>query len=101
MARVREATAGESGIDVAQRLMPYLEAWGLRHRVGGEMPGVLDEFAERALTLVTVMPPHQRRETVEELVCPHDRDEARRAIDALIAGAYVAEDEQGCLRLLD
>jgi hypothetical protein len=45
------------------------------------------------------MPPHQRRATIGDLVCPNDPERGQRAIDALIEGAFVAEDERGCLHL--
>ena len=105
MTPVREATRSEDAIDVAKRLKPYIDT---PHSRGADAPDrgahqaspTLDDLMERAATLVAVMPPHQRRATIEELVCPHDPRRGQRAIDALIEGALVAEDERGCLRLL-
>lgn len=105
MTRVREATRSEDVADVAKRLRPYLDA---PHSRGENAPDpdahqaspMLDDLTERAATLVAVMPPRQRRATIEELVCPHDPERGRRAVDALIEGLFVAEDERGCLRLL-
>lgn len=93
MARDRVATRSEDVVDITARLEPYLVR-------AQEAPPVFDELMERAVTFVAAMPPHQRRATVEELVCPHDRERGRRAVDALIEAAFVAEDERGCLRLL-
>ena len=61
---------------------------------------MLDDLMERAAMLIAVMPPRQRRATIEELVCPHDPERGRGAVDALIEGAFAAEDERGCLHLL-
>jgi hypothetical protein len=56
------------------------------------------ELVERAATLLTVMPPNQRRQTIEDLLAPHDHDRGRRAVEALIATGFAAEDEAGRLR---
>lgn len=91
---------------MANRLRPYIDT---PHSLGDAAPDLpayptvspaLDELGERAVTFLAVMPPRQRRATIEGLVCPHDPERGRRAVDALIEGAFVAEDERGCLRLL-
>jgi hypothetical protein len=61
---------------------------------------VLDELMQRAVLLLAVMPRNQRRETIEEIIAPHDLDRGRRAIDALIESGYVAVDEADRLRRL-
>jgi hypothetical protein len=104
MARVREAARSEDVADVRMRLGPYLDtsprgADAPEHN-GHEASPALDELTERAVTFVTVMPPRQRRATIEELVCPHDLERGRRAVETLIECSYLAEDERGCLRLL-
>jgi hypothetical protein len=102
MARVREATRSEDVRDVAKRLEPYLDAPPypkVDDGSNGDTP-VLDELGQRVVTFVAVMPPHQRRATIEGLVCPHEPELGRRTVDSLIDAALVAEDERGCLRLL-
>lgn len=85
---------------MAKRLEPYLDA---RHSNGApeghDTSPLLDELAERAATLVTVMPPRPRRAMIEELVCPNDRERGRRAVSALVERGVLAEDERGCLLL--
>lgn len=61
---------------------------------------MLDELMQRAVLLLAVMPRNQRRETIEEIVSPHELDRGRRAVDALIGSGYVAVDEAGRLRRL-
>jgi hypothetical protein len=56
------------------------------------------ELVERAATLLAVMPRNQLRETIEDLLAPHDREKGRRAVDALIDAAFAIEDETGHLR---
>ena len=56
-----------------------------------------DELVERAATLLLVMPPNQRRSTIEWLLSPDNPERGRRAIDALIESALVLEDEAGLL----
>jgi hypothetical protein len=56
------------------------------------------ELVERAATLLAVMPRNQLRETIEDLLSPHDRERGRRAVDALIDAAIAIEDETGHLR---
>jgi hypothetical protein len=105
MTRVREATRSEDVAEVAKRLRPYIDT---RQSRGGGSPvpdarqasPMLDEVQERAATILAVMPPRQHRVTIEDLVCPDDPERGRQAVDALIEGAFVAEDERGCLRLL-
>lgn len=104
MTPVREATRSEDVADVANRLKPYIDTPHSRGEVATEPDAspaspMLDDLMERAATLVAVMPPHQRRATIGDLVCPNDPERGQRAIDALIEGAFVAEDERGCLRL--
>jgi hypothetical protein len=55
------------------------------------------ELVERAATLLLVMPPNQPRETIEELISPHDRERGRRAVAVLIDSAFAAEDSAGRL----
>jgi hypothetical protein len=105
MTRVREATRSEDVADVAKRLEPYIDAphsrgEDARYRDAHQVSPAIDDLLERAATLVAVMPPRQRRATIEELVCPHDPERGRHAVDALIEGAFAAEDERGCLHLL-
>jgi hypothetical protein len=87
---------------VAKRLEPYLDTLYPKDDGGsnGHAQPMLDELGERVVTFLAVMPPHQRRATIEGLVCPHDPELGRRTVDSLIEGAFVAEDERGCLRLL-
>jgi hypothetical protein len=56
------------------------------------------ELVEKAATLLAVMPRNQLRETIEDLLAPHDRERGRRAVDALIERAFAIEDETGHLR---
>lgn len=103
MARTSEVIRDQNVARVSERLEPYLAAREAREEA--RPPGadaaapVLDELAQRAMTFVTVMPPRQHRETIEELVSPNDPELGRRAIDALIEGALVTEDDRGCLLL--
>jgi hypothetical protein len=60
-----------------------------------------DELVAKAATLLLVMPPHQSRKTIEELVSPHDPELGERAVTALIDSAFAAEDDHGRLRRLD
>jgi hypothetical protein len=67
--------------------------------VAVESPAEADpELVERAATLLAVMPRNQLRETIEDLLAPHDREKGRRAVDALIDAAFAIEDETGHLR---
>jgi hypothetical protein len=74
--------------DVAVTALPAAEA------------EVLDELMQRTVLLLAVMPRNQRRETIEEIISPHDLERGRRAIDALVESGYVAVDEAGRLRRL-
>jgi Lon protease-like protein len=56
------------------------------------------ELVERAATLLAVMPRNQLRQTIEHLLSPHDREQGRRAVDALIDAAFAIEDETGHIR---
>jgi hypothetical protein len=97
----------EEYVDVPERLRPYLDASTEREsqRVPSgesdtEFLEILD-LMERVVNLLTLMPPwSQRRETIEDLISPYDRVHGRRAVDALIEAAEVAEDETGHLYLL-
>ena len=62
---------------------------------------VEQELADKAATLLTVMPPHQDRTTIEELLAPHDPERGRLAVDALIASGFAVVDERGHLRRAD
>jgi hypothetical protein len=59
---------------------------------------VESDLVERAATLLLVMPRNQHRETIEELLSPNDREQGRRAVDALIEAAFAGEDDAGRLR---
>jgi hypothetical protein len=82
---------------VVERLAPYDVA--LVEGVGcPDAPD--DELVERAATLLQLMPRNQRRETIEDLVCPHDQQRGREAVEALIDAAFATEDVTGRLRLV-
>jgi hypothetical protein len=103
--RVRGETETEGLGDVPDRLRPYvglpLEQRGTPSPCGADtVAPILEELMVRASTLVAVMPPHQRRAAIEELVCPQNPERGRLAVDALIKGAFFIEDEMGCLRRL-
>lgn len=93
----RQADVAEPHVNVAERLAAYEVAY---------LPDVSrleerdDDLVERAATLLLVMPGHQRRETIEELLCPNDPERGRRAVDALIHAALAAEDDAGRLRAM-
>ena len=82
---------------VVERLAPYdvalVDDVRSTHVVDGEL-------VERAATLLQLLPRNQRRETIEELVCPNDQPRGRRAVDALIDAEFAAEDRTGRLRLV-
>ncbi|HUG64632.1 MAG TPA: hypothetical protein VMK83_05380 [Gaiellaceae bacterium] len=80
---------------VAERLAPYetSELADVREEEADE-----PELVERAATLLAIMPRNQLRATIESLLSPHDLERGRRAVDALIAAAFAAEDESGHLR---
>lgn len=84
--------------DVAERLAPYETV----REVDPVEPSDadVDELVERAATLLLVMPANQKRETMEDLLSPNDRDKGRRAVDALIESAFATEDESGRLHRL-
>lgn len=94
----------EQYVDVAERLRPYLDTStddkSQRARGGAPDDKLLDELMQRAVNLLTVMAVSQRRETVEDLLSPYDLAQGRRAVDALIEAAFVAEDHTGHLHLL-
>jgi hypothetical protein len=82
---------------VIERLAPYDVA--LVDDVS--YPDAVDgDLVERAATLLQLMPRNQRRETIEDLVCPNDQQRGRRAVAALIDAAFAAEDGTGRLRLV-
>jgi hypothetical protein len=84
--------------DVPARLAPYEVATDAQP---APLPDEdVAELVERAVTLLRVMPANQRRETVEDLLCPHDPEKGRRAVDALIESAFAAEDDAGRLHRL-
>lgn len=97
MVRRRSQSVDEHEFDVADRLRAYEVA----HvpDVSGLGPAD-DDLVERAATLLQVMPGSQRRETIENLLAPHDPGRGRRAVDALIDAALAAEDDYGRLRPL-
>ena len=96
MSRGLDARDAFAVTDVARRLAPY------EIDVSPTAPLQQDAEAlalvERAATLLMVMPANQKRETVEDLLSPNDRDKGRRAVDALIESAFAAEDDAGRLR---
>ena len=103
MRRKREAARVEDFVQVAERLRPYVTASPAGDDSSPESPSapdpvVLDELMQRVVTLLVVMPRNQRRETIEELVSPHDPGRAQRAVDALIEAEIVTEDDTGVLR---
>ena len=82
--------------DVAERLAPY-ETDTRPEQLEQPDPETF-ALVERAATLLMVMPANQKRETVEDLLSPNDREKGRRAVDALIESAFAAEDDSGRLR---
>lgn len=56
------------------------------------------ELVEKAAALLTVMPPNQRRQTIEDLLAPHDHERGRQAVDALISTGFATEDGNGRIR---
>ena len=58
------------------------------------------DLVDKAATLLLIMPPHQPRKTIAELVAPHDPDRGDRAVAALIEADFAAEDAAGRLRRL-
>lgn len=103
--RRNNRTEDERYVSLETRLRPFLgeASTGDESR---SVPGaaldaeLIDErVLERALNLLMFMPRNQRRETIEDLLYPEDHERGRRAVDALIKAAYIAEDEYtGCLR---
>jgi hypothetical protein len=81
-------------VGVAERLDPYRTSDVSAPTEDGAEP----ELVERAATLLSVMPRNQLRETIEDLLSPHDRERGRRAVDALIDAAFAIEDDTGHLR---
>lgn len=89
---------------LTERLEPYVLApdemeKGSLSQLPAAEAEIYDELIQRAVLLLAVMPRNQRRESIEEVLSPHD-DRGRRAIDALIESGYVAVDEGGRLRRL-
>jgi len=80
--------------EVASRL----DVYGTSDVSVADQSGAEPELVERAATLLAVMPRNQLRETIEDLLSPHDRERGRRAVDALIDAAFAIEDETGHLR---
>ena len=98
MRRKQEAARVEEFVQVAERLRPYVGAADDGNGFAVPDPPILDELMQRAVTLLTVMPRHQRRETIENLLSPYDPDRGRRAVDALLDADLVTVDEAGFLR---
>jgi len=92
--RRREGTEEFRITGVVDRLTPYETAEVLQPDVDAADP----ELVERAATLLAVMPRNQLRQTIEHLLSPHDREQGRRAVDALIDAAFAIEDETGHIR---
>ena len=82
---------------VVERLAPYDVALVDDVRSSQAVDG---ELVKKAATLLQLMPRNQRRETIEDLVCPNDQPRGRRAVDALIDAEFAAEDWTGRLRLV-
>ena len=107
MARARQAAQPEYVADLASRLQPFLEKPDRESAGRPEVDGYaangsaetpwLEELVERALRFLTVIPSRPRRGTLEELVCPGDRERGRAVIDALVARGLAQEDERGYL----
>ena len=57
-----------------------------------------DDLTEKAATLIKLMPRNQHRETIELILSPNDPHRGRRAVDALIDAAVIAEDDRGRIR---
>ena len=81
---------------VAERLAAYEVVADVEEM--DESDVVESELLERAVRLLLVMPRPPRRETVESLLSPNDPERGRRAVDALIAQSFAAEDDAGRLR---
>jgi hypothetical protein len=79
---------------VADRLLPYAVSQrdSVEHGAADD-----DELVRKAVTLLTVMPRNQQRETLESLLSPNDPQKGRRAVDALIAADFATEDARGRL----
>lgn len=92
--RRRTSADSYSVVGIAEKLAPYETD---EPHVDTD-DAVEPELAERAATLLAVMPRNQLRETVERLVSPNDLERGRRAIDALIDAAFAIEDETGHIR---
>ncbi len=93
----RRARSEEFRVEgVVERLAPYDVA--LVDDVRSTL-AVDGELVERAATLLQLLP-RQRRETIEDLVCPNDQPRGRRAVDALIDSEFAAEDRAGRLHLV-
>ena len=98
MRRKREEARAEEFVQVAERLRPYVGAdFDDGNGYAAADPPILDEIMQRAVTLLTVMPRHQRRETIESLVSPYDPERGQRAVDALVDADLVTVDEAGFL----
>ena len=96
----RTRTDAQEYVDIAERLRPYLGTPIDDESQRAPDAELLDELRERAVNLLRRMPRNQRRETIEDLLSPHDLAQGRRAVDALIEAAFVAEDDTGHLHLL-
>jgi hypothetical protein len=93
-------TDAEEYVDIAERLSEYIEA-SIDDESQHAADAALDaELMERAMNLLARMPRNQRRETIEDLLSPHDLAQGRSAVDALIEAAFVVEDDTGRLHLL-
>jgi hypothetical protein len=103
LGRKRGAKGSEHLVGVAERVRAYADAPHSDNGNGSKPDDLesreLNGLVERAETFLAVMPPRQRRETVEHLVAPNDPERGRHAIDVLIERAVAFEDERGCLRL--
>jgi hypothetical protein len=80
---------------VAERLADYETAAPDVAVLGDDVD---EELVARAATLLTVLPGRQPRAKIELLLSPNDPDRGRRAVDALIASAFAAEDDNGRVR---
>ena len=81
-------------VGVSERVAPY--DFSAANCDASDVPA--DELVEKAATLLRVMPPNQLRSAIEALLSPNDPERGHRAVDALIASAFVVEDDTGRLR---
>ena len=102
----RKPARTEDSVYVTERLEPYVLGSpdemekGAMSQLPAAEAEIYDELIQRAVLLLAVMPRNQRRDTIEEIISPHDLGRGRRAVDALIESGYVAVDDADRLRRL-